>query len=1027
MDTASPSSQPTDPFAWVAELRIEDAARAREHLATIWRSGATPDLLEMLQRRLPEQLRGIDDVDAVLESLSRFIAASRNPTSLLALFERDAGALPALLQVFATSQSLAKRLIADPESYDLLRASDGQPVKRRYLVDELVAELSGLTRASRAALAIRTFRAREHLRIAYGEFVRDLSPENVGRQLAYVADAVLEAALAFVLQQSARRQDYPRRVDGTTPEFVVLGMGNLGGEELSYGGRLELVFLCDQIDRKNVNHVRYYQRVVRELIELLGPGEPPSPGIEISLASHPGSDPDALVLSVDEALQCYESTSHTWRRLQFVKTRVVAGSQQLGQTFLNRLGPWIYRRFLTRTDLADVHALRQKLERRAEQPDVSGEDVVAAAGGRHDVELTVQFLQLLHGGDLVEVRCANTQDAIIALQRAGCLTHQEATLLSENYARLCRLQHQLAIMFPGSHGQLPSDPRSRQRLAWRLGIRTEDDSRGDPERFQALLRETFDINRRIINHLMIDAPHDSDPAAIETELLLDPEPDPAAVQATLSRYGFQDPLATMQDLDTLGSETVSFLSSHRCRHFFALLAPALLAEIARTPRPDETVATLVQVTDSLGAKATLWELLSTNRPTMQLMVRLCAVTPYLSEILVQNPGMIDELVDSLLIDRLPSAQRLDAQSIELCRGAEDIGPILHSFKNSAHLTIGVRDMLGKESVDAVHRALSDTAEACLRRLIEYEQEKLAEQFGDPVDARGEPAELVAVALGKFGGREPNYHSDLDVVFLHSGDGHTQRRVGGRRATTTNQHFFNQLAVNVIQRIHRLGPAGTLYELDSQMKPAGEEGLVVVSLDSFLRRFRHGLAPLWQRLALVKARVVSGSRPLRRRIDGAIADVLRGTVWHPRMAAEIRRLRLRMEQTTSPGNLKRGEGGTADGEMIAQMLTLRHAAGSELALRTSTTDSLSALAEAGALSEENALALIANYRTLRGIEANLRLMNTPARHELPEDDAAMQNLAFLMHENDPEAIAVASKQARQSNRRIFNAVFDEAER
>ncbi len=111
---------------------------------------------------------------------------------------------------------------------------------------------------------------------------------------------------------------------------------------------------------------------------------------------------------------------------------------------------------------------------------------------------------------------------------------------------------------------------------------------------------------------------------------------------------------------------------------------------------------------------------------MELMVRLCATTPYLSGILTNNPGMIDELIDSLLMNRLPSSQRLEAHSIELCRGAADIELILHSFKNSAHLTIGVRDMLGKESLEATHQAIGDTAEACLRRMIEHEQEVLGE-------------------------------------------------------------------------------------------------------------------------------------------------------------------------------------------------------------------------------------------------------------------------------------------------------------
>jgi glutamate-ammonia-ligase adenylyltransferase len=506
-------------------------------------------------------------------------------------------------------------------------------------------------------------------------------------------------------------------------------------------------------------------------------------------------------------------------------------------------------------------------------------------------------------------------------------------------------------------------------------------------------------------------------------LLLDPDPDPELVQSTLRRHGLTDPARAMENLLSLSTENVSFLSPHRCRHFFTAIAPALLQQVSRTPDPDATLVSLVKVTDSLGAKATLWELIASSQPTMELMVRLCAATPYLSGILTNNPGMIDELIDSLLMNRLPSTQRLEAHSIELCRGAADIELILHGFKNSAHLTIGVRDMLGKESLEATHQAIGDTAESCLRRMIEHEQEALADQFGDPVDDQGHPAELLTLALGKFGGREPNYHSDLDAIFLYSAEGQTQRRLGGHRATLTNQQFFNQLTQRVIQRINHSGSGGRLYELDSRLRDSGEEGVWAMTCEEFLERFRQGTAPLWQRLALCKARTISGSRKQRQRLDSAVAKVLEQTKWKPSMADEIRELRTRMQRTARPENLKRGEGGTVDVEFVAQTLTLRHASRQPKIIGHGTTATLESLADAGLLKADQAMGLISGYRTLRRVEANLRLMNTVARHELPDNAQAMRNLAFLMHESDPLMIVAQCQQTRQRNRTIFDQIFD----
>lgn len=980
----------------------------------------------MLRVRLQRHFEDLVDLDATISNLDRFIASSRSPTSLLSLFERDEAALSALLQVFATSQTLANRLIADPESFDLMRASDGQPAERKFLVDEMVAELQTIESPNRAALAIRKFTSREIVRIAYGEFVRDLSPDHVGQQLAFVADAVLEAALQFVIRRQTDKQGLPRRIDGAPVRIAIIGLGALGGTEMGYGSPLELLFLYDAIEEKNESHQAFVQQVVADVIALVGNEDAAALNIAIDTSFRPLGD-ETLIGSSELIARRLESDGRTWQRIVLTKARVVAGHHPLGRDFLNGLEPWIYRRFMSRRDFADIRSLRRKLQRRFDSQESDGDDVNMAPGGRSDIELMIQFLQLLHGGEIKSVRVENTAQAISVLEREGCLTHQEGSLLSKGYARLCRLQHQLSVMFGRYTSCMPNNDAMRRRLAWHLGVRDAEGRSGDLKRFQSQLKETFELNRKVLNHLMVEAPQgdDSDSPenfAIETELVLDPSPDPELVRETLTRHKLRDPERAMTDIRSLATESVRFLSHRRCHHFFASLAPDLLVEISETPDPDRTLRTLAEVADSIGGKSSLWELLGTHRATMQLMVQLCAATPYLSDILIEMPGMIDELIDSLLMDRLPSAERLDARSIDLCRRATDIDVVLHGFKNSAHLMIGVRDILGKESVQATHQSLSDTAEACLRRVAEYEQEQLAARFGDPVGANGEPAELIAVALGKFGGREPNYHSDLDVVFLYTDDGETERRVGGPRKTITNAQFFNQLTSAIVARINHAGEFGRLYELDGRLRPTGEEGVLAVSISQFTSRFERGMAPLWQRLALCKARVVSGSRLVRRQAGETMLSILCQTRWHESMAKEILDLRMRMQGTASEENFKRGAGGTVDVEFIAQMLTLKHVGSNPNIFASGTIASLQHLADADLIASDQADRLINNYRTLRNVEANLRLMDFSARHELPDEPSKMLDLAFLMDESDPKMIEALVQQARTSNRLLFDEFF-----
>jgi len=952
----------------------------------------------------------------------------------------DSEALSAFLSVLVANHNLSKYLDSDLQRPDRFASVDQPARSTKEMAGGLLSELAEIEQPKRAAVIFRRFYSRKIIGIAHDEFVRQSSPDRVGRELTRAADAMIEAALQFVIRRLADRRGLPERPDGSTPEVTVIGLGNLGGEELGYTSPMKLIFLYDSIDEKNIWHRDFYQTVVADLVNLLQGDESRTDGIDIDLREGPRYEVGISICSFREALRVYQTSGRIWQRMSFVKARVVAGSRPLGNHFLERLTPWIYRPFMSRVDLAEIRMLRSKIEKRGSKIEKRGsptnaenvgKDISRTPGGRDDVELTIQFLQLLHGASLSSVRCGNTYEAIASLQQANCLTHQESTLLLANYARLCRLQHQLSIMFDRSGRLLPDDPESRQRLAWHLGIRQEasgddDHSVGDLAKFENLLDDTFIKNRKIIDHLMLDAPSDGDDVALETELVLDPDPDPEEVNATMLKHGLVHPQRAMDDLRALATETVPYLSPHRCRHFFSSIAPALLDEISRTPNPDQALSSLEMVADSIGAKATLWELLASSQPTMRLMVRLCATAPYLTEILTNSPGMIDELIDSLLMNRLPSAQRLDAHSIELCRGASDVDRILHSFKNCSHLTIGVRDILSKESLEATHQAIGDTAEAIVRRVIEHDQDILSEQYGDPVADDGQAAELITIALGKFGGREPNYHSDLDAVFLYSADGETKRRIGGHRATLTHQRFFNQLAQRVINRINDPKGPRRLYELDSRMRPSDQEGGLAFSIDAFFARFEQPDTPIWQRLAICKARPISGSRRLRQQVDQSIRQAIVGTIWEVSMISEIREIRQRMQETAREENLKRGSGGTVDVEFVAQSLTLRHANESPEIIQQGTTATLAALADAGHIDEKQSLGLINGYRTLRRIEANLRLMNTPARHELPSDVNDMKNLAYLMGESDPAMIVAQCQQTRQSIRAIFDQVFDAAE-
>jgi glutamate-ammonia-ligase adenylyltransferase len=554
-------------------------------------------------------------------------------------------------------------------------------------------------------------------------------------------------------------------------------------------------------------------------------------------------------------------------------------------------------------------------------------------------------------------------------------------------------------------------------------------------------------NREMLDHLLHNAFPGDGAAEPEVDLVNDPAPPPERIHQVLGRYPFADVPAAYENLMDLADEKIRFLSTRRSRHFLAAIAPRLLAAIAKTPEPDTTLVNLSRVSDSLGGKAALWELLSSNPPSLNLYVTLCAACPYLAGILTSNPGMIDELMDSLLVENLPTLAMLELALAELCKGAEDIDPILHSFKNAQHLRVGVRDVLGKDDIRSTHAALADVAEAALKQIAEREYRKLVDKFGTPTIARpsdddlqnnivrmhwerlahreGDACQPVVLALGKLGGREPNYHSDLDLIFLYEAGGHTAGR--HREGGTVNSHFFSEFGQRLIRVASNLGPHGRLYEVDAKLRPTGRSGALAVSFDALARYFAEGGSQLWERQALCKARPVLGSEEASRHAMEIVAQAAFGTPWRPEFATEIRQMRDRLEETATQRNLKRGAGGTVDTEFLVQMLQLKHG-GEDPSVRVpGTLDALTALEKGGYLSADDAAYFRKSYRFQRSIEARIRLMAASGRHELPDNDRELAKLAYLLGYSRPDELVAEAEHTFAENRVRFNRIFDAAER
>jgi glutamate-ammonia-ligase adenylyltransferase len=1022
---------PAAAIAWGRAVGLADPTVAPRTIAALAAHGLTFDLVESLCERLATLLPAASDPDRVLVALERFVAAVRSPLSTATLFDRDPESLGVLVAIFSASPFLAETVIVDPEAWEEVRVGRGRPEKKEALAATLAAETGGSEDPDVVLAALRRFRRRQLLRIAYGDIVGGQRLEIVTGQLAHVADCIVEAALATAVKLVTRQRGTPRGPDGRPATIAAMALGKLGGAELNYSSDIDLVFVHSADGRvegpKPCTNQEFFDRVVQETVRLITAPAPAGGGLRVDLRLRPHGAAGPASLALDPMLQYYDQLGRTWERQAWVKARPVAGDLALAGRLVSELEPWIYRRWLTRADISGIKALKRRIERRAIRAGTDDADVKEGRGGIRDVEFTIQFLQLLAGGDNPAVRGGNTLEAIRRLAEAGSLTDQERAILEKSYTLLRTVEHRIQVLYDRQAHVVPRDDLELGRLAVRCGAAAGAEGR---ERFRSELSAATDINRRILDHLLHDAFPDDAPPEPEVDLVLDPDPPAETLQAVLGGHGFRDVPAAARAVSSLAEERVRFLSTRRCRHFLAAIAPRLLTAIGRTPDPDATLATLVDVADSLGGKGVLWELFSFNPPSLDLTVRLCASSPFLARLLVTNPGMIDELLDSLLIERLPTAAELEANLAELCRGAVDLAPILHAFRASQQLRVGVRDMLGRQDAETTTAALTAIAETLVRRVVAGEEPRLIERLGQPLagdgPAAGEPAGPLVLAMGKFGGREMNYASDLDVVFLYDHDGASlpRRRTA---AGTSNAHFFGELAQRTMRVCNEFGPRGRLYEMDSRLRPAGRSGPPATSLAEFARYFAAGgPAAVWERQALVKARVVVGSPAAAAAARQVIESATYGRRWTAEEVESIRRMRYRMEEGAKKSNLKRGPGGVVDIEFIVQMLQLVHGGRLPAVRSTETLAGLVALHAAGLVSDERREFLERAYRTLRSIEGRLRLLDTAGRHDFPSAPDEQRKLAHLLGYERPDDLVRDVQAVTARTRAEFERIFNETE-
>jgi glutamate-ammonia-ligase adenylyltransferase len=837
-------------------------------------------------------------------------------------------------------------------------AGQRQEVVKQLTTDGLDAVLRDNLTAIEPSDAARELR-RQRQAIALATALADLagaaSLDQVIATLSTFADHALDNAIRIAIEE---------RTPGAEPlGFAALALGKHGSRELNYSSDIDPILIFDPATlplRPREEAVEGAVRIARRVIELLQARDGDGYVFRVDLRLRPSPEVTPLALPLDAALSYYESAARPWERAAFIRARAAAGDIAMGQGFLDAIRPFIWRRSLDFGAIGEIRGISRRIRQHHAQGQILGPgfDLKRGRGGIREVEFFAQIHQLIHGGRDPGLRSPATMDALAELGAAGWIDADDAARLSAAYRLYRTIEHRLQMVDDLQTHRLPRQMDAVDNVARLHGL-------DDGAELIALLRPHVDVVGYIYD-------------ALDGETVAHLSRDAGTLDAQLTAAGFADPAKARQRIEHMRAGKSRSLRTSVAQDALEAMLPRLIDALGRAASPDDALNRFDDLVSGLPTAINLFRLLEARPPLAQMLIDILSHAPALAQALARRPALLDGLIDATALSPPPAMAELVAEfsAREANTVYEAILDRVRQLVGERRFALGVQLIEGASDPIAVAAGYARVAEAAFETLAQATIAEFAATHGHVPGG-----ELVVLALGRLGGGALTHASDLDIVYLFTGDILTES--DGRRplgATT----YFNRLAQRVSAALSVPTASGPLYEVDTRLRPSGTQGLLAVSTTSF-EQYQRENAWTWEHMALTRARPIFGSAKAR----SELATILSATLNRARDGDMLRADAVKMrgdiakhKPAAGPFDVKLIDGGLIDAEFTVHLLQLQHHIGFDPRLRVAAR----ALADAGLLDP----AIIPAHELLTRMLVTLRLVSPQS------DEPADASKALVAH-------------------------------
>ncbi len=1020
-------------FSIIKKYGFKEEEKAFSNLKTFFPEIERPLFIQLLKAVLssPNKDRALNGLEQALhkftwEGIKPFIKAYTSLKNIAVIM----AASPYLTQIILKNYNVLAEIF--------LKGGLFKEKSLSVFVKELSKFTEGADNAGQVAKNLRQYKQREYLRIGARDLCGIAPFEDISRELSDLASASLEVAFNHSIKSLKCKYGSPMEFlhngTGTEARFSVVAMGKFGGRELNFSSDIDIIYLYSSDKgettgietptgiRGKIDLHTFFIKLSEMITRLIGQTTDEGFVFRVDLGLRPEGENGDLANSLRSMEIYYESWGQTWERGALIKARPVAGSLELGRRFIDMVMPFVYRRYLDFTAIEDIKGMKERIDHQIVNKK-NTLDIKLGRGGIREIEFFVQALQLINGGKNPNIREVNTLKALEALKSEGYIADDEAAELSKIYVFFRDVEHRLQIIYCRQTQTLLEDKDELNCIA-----KTLRPSLYDAERLIERLRTSMERVHSIYNRLFYDPSRalkeEVDPyiIAIFEEGFSQDE-----TKKILLKKGFKDLDRALSNIKLLKEGRPFIHYSPKARQCLKKMAPYLFLKVLEMPDQGLALSNLERFLAFIGPNTTYLSLLSENREVMEALVNLFGTSAFLSRFLIEHPGLLDNFITGESRKEIKDKSEMtDELNLYLSEAGdyEEALNLLRRYRNTEVLRIGVNDINRRIKAHQVSEQMSCLADVCLEKALEIAWKELSRRYGEPVARKGDLKEKIPfciIGLGKLGGTELLYGSDLDIIFIYLKDGETD----GELAITAHE-FFARLAQKIISILTTITKEGYVFKIDTRLRPSGSSGPIVTSFSAF-ERYHKETAQIWEKQALLKARFIVGDKPFGKAIISAAWNIICEKPLTIDDEKEIKRLRLRMEkelgkEDDSTIDIKFGRGGMVDIEFIVQALQLRYGRKNKDIRGANTINVIKKLEKKGLLSQKDCRFLSYTYSFYRGIENRLRIIEDRANSKINVKEPKLINILRSLNCKDIMSFLDVYNKKAAGVRMLYNTLL-----